>query len=119
MAVIIITPEQEAIRELAVPMSFVRPRPDLKRVVDGRSQAPKDPSVPFEGAEQPFDPRKLRHLPEGKDARDFKVVWTETEIIIDDEVTLDAELYIVQTAEFWREGNFHEIVMLRESGTIS
>lgn len=119
MAVVIITPEQEAIRELAVPMTFRRPRPDLKRVIDGRTVRKLDDPVAFEGAEQPFDPRKLRHLPEGKDARDVKVVWTETKIIVDDQVTLDSELYVVQTAEFWREGDFHEVTMLRQRGTIA
>lgn len=113
-----ITPEVEAIRELAVALSFKRPTRAGKKVIDGRSKTPLAASVDFVGAVQPVDPRKLRHLPEGQDARDIRVIFTETELRVGDEVIDQSELFIVQEAEFWREGEFFEVTMLRRSGSL-
>ena len=111
-----LTPEQEAIRDLEVDLTFVRKRTDQQVVVDGIATSPKDSAVAFKGAIQPLTPRDLRHLPEGQDARDIRNIWTSTELFVNDEIDDGGEIFVVQSVVFWREGQFFKVTALRRAG---
>ena len=116
-----LTPEQEAIRELEVDLTLTRKNVAGTRIVDGIPFEKANTPVPFRGAIQPITGKLIRHLPEGQDARDTRMIWTidlNIGLKIDDEITDGIETVIVQDPQFWREGGFFMATALRRKGSI-
>ena len=118
------TAQLDAIARRSEPLTFKRPTQGAKRVIGGKMQTPLGAVTPFDGEVQPSSPK---HLPQGTQTRDVVVIFTGTEIVVDDEIKSTLansiiepdEVYVVQTAENWRAGEFFEATALRRKGNIA
>jgi len=59
--------------------------------------------------DQPLTPEEIRNLPPGQNATDWRNIWSETQLILRDRVTVGGKTYTVQRDEFWREGPFYHV----------
>lgn len=84
-------------------------RPSAAVITDGYA-APGTPTVSTIAAHvQPLQPQEVRDLPPGQNATDWRNVWSETELKINDQVTVDGLVLTVKRDEFWKEGTFYRV----------
>ena len=114
---------QKVIRKRHIDLTVVRP--GAESVTDGIPSQPPLAPVVIKGHIQPLTKEQLRHLPEGQDSRNTRVIWTiddfnAIELNENDEVTDpdDGQILVVQDIEHWREGGFREAIVLRRSGDL-
>lgn len=80
-------------------------------VVDGFQVEGAPSTFNIEGHIQQAQRKDLANLPEGQRTQDWRVLWTETAILVADRVSETAIEYIVQSVEFWKQGPFYKALM--------
>ena len=117
------SPIQAVIRKREITLSLMRP--GAESITDGIPTRPDTAAIDILGHIQPLSKEQLRHLPEGQDSRNTRVIWTiddknALEMNENDEITDpdDGQTLIVQEVEHWREGGFREAICLRREGSL-
>ena len=117
------TAQQTVIRKRHIDLSVLRP--GVETLTKGLASRAAGTPVIIKGHIQPLGPEEMRHLPEGEDSRNWRVIWTidalnPLELNENDEVTDpdDGQVLIVQKVEHWREGGFRKAQVFRRAGTL-
>lgn len=100
----------DVIRRRYVTLAVER-RQDIT-VVDGLQQEGTPDSFNIQGHIQQATQKDMRNAPEGQRAQDWRVLWTETQLLLADRVTQGSVEYTVQTEEDWMAlGGFRKYMM--------
>lgn len=80
-------------------------------IVDGFQQEAAPTTFNVQAHIQQAQRKDLANLPEGQRTQDWRVLWTETEMITADRVTEAGIEYVVQSVEHWKQGPFFKALM--------
>jgi len=111
----ILTAQQETIREFQEPRQVTRFDPGSTQTVDGFVSRGTPDQIEIQAAVMPLTTREIRNLPEGEDARNWRLLLTfdPLGIELNDEVKIGTIRYSVQRVEDWSERQDGEAEFLK------
>ncbi len=80
-------------------------------IVDGFPKEGTPTTSNIQAHVQQAQAKDLRNLPPGQSTQDWRVCWTETELLGADRITINGVQYTVQQVEFWDQGPFYKALM--------
>lgn len=94
-------------------------RRDDLTVVDGFTNEGTPITSNIQAHVQQAQQKDMRNAPEGQRSQDWRVFWTETELLVADRLTVSSIEYIVQSVEFWDQGPFYKAMATEIDDTIT
>lgn len=82
-------------------------------IVDGFQQEGTPTTFNVQANIQQARRKDLANLPPGQRTQDWRVLWTETEMLTADRVTEAGIEYVVQSVEHWKQGPFYQALMTK------